>query len=41
MVAQPYPQAQGSISVASYDLQGYGGGILTRLHTGFQLTEVR
>jgi hypothetical protein len=23
-----------SISVASYDSQGYGGGILTRLHTG-------
>jgi hypothetical protein len=24
----------GSLSVASYDSQGYGAGILTRLHTG-------
>jgi hypothetical protein len=32
-VAQLYPRALGSLSVASYDLQGYGGGILTRLHT--------
>jgi hypothetical protein len=24
----------GSLSVASYDSQGYGGGILTRFHTG-------
>jgi hypothetical protein len=31
-VAQLYPQALGSISVASYDSQGYGGGIRTRLH---------
>jgi hypothetical protein len=28
------PQALGSIFVASYDLQSYGGGIRTRLHTG-------
>jgi hypothetical protein len=28
-VAQLYPQALGSIYVASYDLHGYGGGILT------------
>jgi hypothetical protein len=26
----------GSLSVASYDSQGYGGGILSRLHTGIQ-----
>jgi hypothetical protein len=33
-VAQLYPQALGSLYVASYDSQGYGGGIRTRLHTG-------
>jgi hypothetical protein len=33
-VAQLYPRALGSLSVASYDSQGYGGGILSRLHTG-------
>jgi hypothetical protein len=33
-VAQIYPRALGSLSVTSYDSQGYGGGILTRLHTG-------
>jgi hypothetical protein len=27
-------QAPGSLFVAFYDLQGYGGGILTRRHTG-------
>jgi hypothetical protein len=26
----------GSLLVASYDSQGYGGGILTRLHTGLE-----
>jgi hypothetical protein len=31
-VAQLYLQALGSIFVASYDSQGYGGGIRTRLH---------
>jgi hypothetical protein len=31
-VAQLYPRALGSNFVASYDSQGYGGGILTRLH---------
>jgi hypothetical protein len=31
-VAQLYPQASGSLFVASYDSQGYGGGIRTRLH---------
>jgi hypothetical protein len=33
-VAQLYPQALGSIFIVSYDSQGYGGGIRTRLHTG-------
>jgi hypothetical protein len=32
-VAQPYPQALGSLSIAFYDSQGYGGGIRARLHT--------
>jgi hypothetical protein len=31
-VAHLYPRALGSLFVASYDSQGYGGGILTRLH---------
>jgi hypothetical protein len=31
-VAQLYPQALGSFFVASYDSQGYGGGIRTALH---------
>jgi hypothetical protein len=33
-VAQLYLQALGSLLVVSYDLQGYGGGIRARLHTG-------
>jgi hypothetical protein len=33
-VAQVYPRVLGSLSVASYDSQGYGGGILSRLRTG-------
>jgi hypothetical protein len=33
-VAQLYPWALESLFVASNDSQGYGGGILTRLHTG-------
>jgi hypothetical protein len=33
-VAQLYPQVPGSLFVAFYDSQGYGGGILTRLHKG-------
>jgi hypothetical protein len=33
-VAQLYSHALGSLYVASYDSQGFGGGILTRLHTG-------
>jgi hypothetical protein len=32
-VAQLYPWALGSLFVTSYDSQGYGGGILTSLHT--------
>jgi hypothetical protein len=31
---QLYPQALGSLLVASYDSQGYGGGIRPSLHTG-------
>jgi hypothetical protein len=34
-VAQLYPQALGSLFVASYDSQSYGGGIQTRLHAGY------
>jgi hypothetical protein len=33
-MTQLYPWALCSLFVASYDSQGYGGGILTRLHTG-------
>jgi hypothetical protein len=33
-VSQLYPQALGSLFVASYDSQGYGGGIQTCLHAG-------
>jgi hypothetical protein len=33
-VAQLYPRDLGSLFVASYDSQGYGGGIVTSLHTG-------
>jgi hypothetical protein len=36
-VAQLYPQALGSLFVASYYSQGYGGGIRPRLHAGFTL----
>jgi hypothetical protein len=32
-VAQLFPQAPGSLFIAFYDSQDYGGGILTRLHT--------
>jgi hypothetical protein len=32
-VAQLYPQALGSLLAASYDSQGYNGGIRSRLHT--------
>jgi hypothetical protein len=30
------PQALGSLFIVSYDSQGHGGGIRTRLHTGTQ-----
>jgi hypothetical protein len=33
-VAQLYPQSSGSLFVAFYDSQGYGGGVPTRLHAG-------
>jgi hypothetical protein len=33
-VVQLYPQAPGSLFVAFYDSQDYGGGFLTRPHTG-------
>jgi hypothetical protein len=33
-VVQLYPRALGFLFLASYDLHGYGGGILTRLYTG-------
>jgi hypothetical protein len=36
-VTQLYPQAPGSLFVAFCKSQGYGGGILTRLHTGKHL----
>jgi hypothetical protein len=32
-VAQLYPQELGSLFIASYNSQGYGGGILSHLHT--------
>jgi hypothetical protein len=36
-VAQLYPRALGSLYVASYDLQGNDGGLLTSLHTGLKV----
>jgi hypothetical protein len=33
-MAQLYPQALGSLFVASYDSEGYGGDVPPRLHTG-------
>jgi hypothetical protein len=33
-VARLYPQALGALSIASYDSQGYGGGIRPHVHTG-------
>jgi hypothetical protein len=36
-VAQLYPQALGSLFVVFYNSQGYGGGIRSRLHPGFDL----
>jgi hypothetical protein len=37
-VARLYTQALGSLFVASYDSQGYGGGIRPRLQNGEELT---
>jgi hypothetical protein len=34
-LTQIYTQVLGSLFVASYDSQSYGGGIRTRLHTGY------
>jgi hypothetical protein len=39
-VAQLHFQALGSLFVASYDSQGYGGGIRTHLHAGILKTEL-
>jgi hypothetical protein len=39
-VAQLCPQELGSLFVASYDSQGYGGGIRLRLHTGTAMSVV-
>jgi hypothetical protein len=39
-VSQLYPQALGSLFVASCDSQGYGGGIRPHLHTGLSLLEL-
>jgi hypothetical protein len=36
-VAQLYLQALGSLFISSYDSQGYGGGIRTRLHMGLSI----
>jgi hypothetical protein len=37
-VVRLYPQALGSLFIASYDSQGYGGGIWTRLHTALSFS---
>jgi hypothetical protein len=37
-VAQLYPQSPGSLFVAFYDSQSYGGGILNSLHATFLST---
>jgi hypothetical protein len=34
LLSKLYPQELRSLFVAFYDSQGYGGGILTRLHMG-------
>jgi hypothetical protein len=36
-VVQLYPQAPGSLFVVFYDSHGYGGGILTFLHTEIKI----
>jgi hypothetical protein len=40
-VAQIYPQALVYLSAASYKSQGYRLGILSRLHTGFELEKLK
>jgi hypothetical protein len=40
-VAQLNPQASGSLFIASYDTQGYGGGIRTSLHKGVGFQVIR
>jgi hypothetical protein len=40
-VAQLHPRALGSFFDASYDWQGYGGGILSRLYTGHSGTWIK
>jgi hypothetical protein len=40
-VTRLYPQELGSLFVASYDSQGYGGGILLRLHINIQFVHHR
>jgi hypothetical protein len=40
-VAQLYSQAQGFLFIASYNLQGYGTGVRTRLQTGVSLAATR
>jgi hypothetical protein len=37
-ISRLYPQALGSLFVASYDSQGYSGGIRTSLHAGLTST---
>jgi hypothetical protein len=39
-MAQLYPPSLHSLFVASYDSQGYGGGIRPRLHTSFSSVKV-
>jgi hypothetical protein len=39
-VAQLYSQAPGSLYIAFYGSQGCGGGVLTRLHMGFEVFTV-
>jgi hypothetical protein len=38
-VTQLYTQTLGSLFIASYDSQGYGGGVGTRLHKGTNCTK--
>jgi hypothetical protein len=40
-VAQLYAPTIRSLVAASDDSQGYGGGIITRLHTGYSVPDVK